>query len=218
MANYTIIGGDKKEYGPVTDAEVRQWLAEGRLDAFTLARSDSDTEWRPLSTFPEFGTVFQNRPAPPPPLTALPRHRPGTAEQDVKTPALCLMVVASVNLLLALWSIVQALVSPVTPDKIMAQMPVSPDPQTQQMMASLAHLMTGPAAIVSDVLGLVMSLVILVGAARMRALRNYEFAMVATIAALVPCLTPCLGYLLLRPAVLWALFVLKRPGVKDQFN
>ena len=52
----------------------------------------------------------------------------------------------------------------------------------------------------------------------MRALRNYEFAMVATIAALVPCLTPCLCYLLLLPAGLWALFVLKRPGVKDQFN
>jgi len=33
MANYIIIGGDGKEYGPVTDADVRQWIAEGRLSA-----------------------------------------------------------------------------------------------------------------------------------------------------------------------------------------
>ena len=33
MANYIIIGGDHKEYGPVNEMEVRQWIAEGRLNA-----------------------------------------------------------------------------------------------------------------------------------------------------------------------------------------
>ncbi len=58
MANYLIIGGDGKEYGPVTDADVRQWLAEGRLSAQSLAKSESDAEFRPLSTFPELAGAF----------------------------------------------------------------------------------------------------------------------------------------------------------------
>ena len=33
MANYTIIGGDTKEYGPISADDVRQWISEGRLNA-----------------------------------------------------------------------------------------------------------------------------------------------------------------------------------------
>jgi uncharacterized membrane protein len=58
MANYLIIGGDGKEYGPVTDADVRQWIAEGRLNALSQAKAESDTEYRPLSAFPEFADVL----------------------------------------------------------------------------------------------------------------------------------------------------------------
>ena len=58
MANYLIIGGDGKEYGPVTDADVRQWLAEGRLNAQSMAKAESDAEFRPLSAFPEFAAAF----------------------------------------------------------------------------------------------------------------------------------------------------------------
>jgi uncharacterized membrane protein len=64
MANYFIIGGDGKEYGPVTDADVRQWLAEGRLNAQSMAKAESDAEFRPLSAFPEFATAF-SKGAPP---------------------------------------------------------------------------------------------------------------------------------------------------------
>ena len=63
MANYFIIGGDGKEYGPVTEADVQQWLAEARLNAQTSARRDSDTAWQPLGTFPEFAAAFN---VPPP--------------------------------------------------------------------------------------------------------------------------------------------------------
>ena len=58
MANYTIIGGDQKQYGPVTGDDLRQWLAEGRLNAQTLAKGEGDAEFRPLATFPEFADVF----------------------------------------------------------------------------------------------------------------------------------------------------------------
>jgi uncharacterized membrane protein len=55
---YTIIGGDGKEYGPVSADDLRQWLAEGRLNAQTLAKGEGDAEFRPLSVFPELADSF----------------------------------------------------------------------------------------------------------------------------------------------------------------
>ncbi len=64
MANYLIIGGDGKEYGPVTGEDVRKWVAEGRLNATSLAKSESDAEFRALAQFPEFADAFALSPAP----------------------------------------------------------------------------------------------------------------------------------------------------------
>ena len=58
MANYTIIGGDGRQYGPITDADVRKWISEGRLNAQSLAKADSDAEFRTLSNFPELTDAF----------------------------------------------------------------------------------------------------------------------------------------------------------------
>jgi len=216
MANYTIIGGDKKEYGPVSSEDMRQWIAEGRLDGNTLARSENDTEWRPLSTFPEFSLLFQSRPHSPPPLNPLRRPVPETSLQEVKNPAICLIVAGGLNVLLALYSIVKALFFPDNMDQLMASMPAMPDPQTQKFVTSMLHAMTGPLAVAFDVLGLVLSVVVLVGAIRMLALRSYEYAFVAAILAMIPCVTPCC--LLGLPFGIWALIVLRKPGIKDQFN
>jgi hypothetical protein len=63
---YKIIGGDKREYGPVDAEEVRRWIAEGRLNAQSLAQAEGETEWKPLSSFPEFAATLraQSGPAP----------------------------------------------------------------------------------------------------------------------------------------------------------
>jgi membrane-anchored glycerophosphoryl diester phosphodiesterase (GDPDase) len=58
MANYIIIGGDQKEYGPITTDDVRKWIAEGRLNAQSMMKAESDAGWRPLSAFPEFADAF----------------------------------------------------------------------------------------------------------------------------------------------------------------
>jgi hypothetical protein len=65
MANYFVIGGDGKEYGPVTDPEVRQWIAEGRLNGESRIKAESDAEFRILALFPEFTAALQphNMPA-----------------------------------------------------------------------------------------------------------------------------------------------------------
>lgn len=51
---YYIIGSDGKKYGPVKADEVRQWMAGGRANASTLVLVEGGTEWKPLSSFPEF--------------------------------------------------------------------------------------------------------------------------------------------------------------------
>lgn len=59
---YIIIGSDGKEYGPVTDADVRQWIAEGRLNEKSQAKSEADAEFRNLETFPEFAAALAMKP------------------------------------------------------------------------------------------------------------------------------------------------------------
>jgi len=73
MANYIIIGGDQKEYGPVSSAEVRQWIVEGRLNEQSLVKAEGAAAFQPLGTIPEFTPVFAPAFAPgtiayPPPL------------------------------------------------------------------------------------------------------------------------------------------------------
>ncbi len=57
MGTYIIIGGDGKEYGPISAEDLRQWFAEGRLNTKTLVKSTSDAEFRPLEKFPEFADL-----------------------------------------------------------------------------------------------------------------------------------------------------------------
>jgi hypothetical protein len=51
---YKLIGSDQKTYGPVTAEQIRQWIAEGRVTSSTLIQGEASTEWKPISTFPEF--------------------------------------------------------------------------------------------------------------------------------------------------------------------
>jgi hypothetical protein len=72
MATYTIIGGDQKPYSSVTPDDIRRWIADGRLNAQSLAREENDTEWRPLSAFPEFADALASQTAAPlPPAPSL---------------------------------------------------------------------------------------------------------------------------------------------------
>lgn len=61
---FTIIGGDGKEYGPVTVEQVQQWLAAGRANLATQAKKAGDEQWRRLGDFEEFSPAG----APPPPV------------------------------------------------------------------------------------------------------------------------------------------------------
>lgn len=54
MANYRIIGTDGREYGPVSQDQVRSWIGEGRVNATTLVCAEGSMDWRALGALPEF--------------------------------------------------------------------------------------------------------------------------------------------------------------------
>jgi hypothetical protein len=65
MMNYKIIGGDGQQYGPVTADELRQWIAEGRLNAQSLVQFEGASKWKPLGGFSEFAEALKPVAAPP---------------------------------------------------------------------------------------------------------------------------------------------------------
>jgi hypothetical protein len=73
---YKIVGGDQREYGPVTSDQIREWISTGRANAQSLA-SFEGAPWKPLSSYPEFADAL--RTAVPPPLTpgTVPGAMPG---------------------------------------------------------------------------------------------------------------------------------------------
>lgn len=73
---YKIIGADGKPYGPVNIDQIRRWMAENRVRPETLVQAEGSTDWKPLSTFPEFapepGATPPSNTTPPPLLGTTP--------------------------------------------------------------------------------------------------------------------------------------------------
>ncbi|HUE37439.1 MAG TPA: GYF domain-containing protein [Candidatus Acidoferrum sp.] len=59
---YKIIGTDGRQYGPVSVEQIRQWLAQSRVNAQTMAQAQGSYEWKPLSSFPELADEFKAAP------------------------------------------------------------------------------------------------------------------------------------------------------------
>ena len=56
MKKYTIVGGDSKEYGPVSVQEVSEWISSGRANGETRIKEEGAKEWsrlRDLEVFQE---------------------------------------------------------------------------------------------------------------------------------------------------------------------
>lgn len=63
---YKIIGNDGKTYGPVAADQIREWIAQGRVENRTAVLPAGAVEWTFLGLLPEFAPHF---PGPPPVIT-----------------------------------------------------------------------------------------------------------------------------------------------------
>jgi hypothetical protein len=68
---YKIIGVDGKEYGPIAAEQLRQWIAENRVNAQTRILAEGATEWKTVGDFPELAEALAAK-LPPPVMGASP--------------------------------------------------------------------------------------------------------------------------------------------------
>ena len=198
---YKIIGADQKEYGPVTADQLRQWLAEGRVNPQTQVLPEGATEWTTLGALPEFATAS---PAAPPAMPSFPAPASAAAAL-VAGPAIGLIVTAILGALVQMVSLIRLLL-------VHNSMPVNSQMPGQAWVAVLS----GPIGVVMSIIAILMSVVILLGALKMKKLESYGLAMTASILAMIPCLSPCCVIGL--PIGIWALVVLSKPEVKSAFH
>ncbi len=58
MHTFKILGADGKEYGPINAEGLRQWIRQRRAGATTLVQIEGGTDWKPLSSLPEFAEAL----------------------------------------------------------------------------------------------------------------------------------------------------------------
>jgi phage FluMu protein Com len=194
-----------------------------------LLRTGDETAGRQAQC-PECGTLTEvptpgATPGTPPPLGPLsgqnvgssggaagPSPMPGVAAygvpaaQRVSGPATALMVTAALGILAHVYGILYALIA--VGIGIGATMTVRlwPFPMMVDRRGMAA----------CEVFGLVMAVIVLIGAVKMKNLENYSFAIASAIIAIVPCTSQCC--LLGVPFGIWALVVLNDSSVKAAFR
>ena len=216
---YKIIGADQKEYGPISADHLRQWIAEGRVNANTQALAEGAAQWQPLSAYAEFAEALG--------LEATPavlgggmasQYQSGqsggareAALQAVKGPAIGLKVTAIIGLILVALGLVMNIMS-LMGHPFTFGMQQMGDPNIQKMFNQLG----GGLGVVQSLIGGGIGVAILMGASKMQSLTNHQCAFTASILAMLPCLSPCcfLGL----PFGIWALVVLNKPEIKSQFT
>ena len=67
---FTILGVDGKEYGPVTTAQIKEWMHGGRANLQTPCRRVDDTAWKTIADFAEFNFAGAATFTPPPDVPA----------------------------------------------------------------------------------------------------------------------------------------------------
>lgn len=144
--------------------------------------------------------------SPPPPPSAPPPPAGSPAASQVQGPAIGLIVTAVIG---GLWAIFSLL------GNILGMGMASLDQYTADYEWA-EYALGGGLGIVGAIIGLAVAGFILWAALQMKALRQWTLAVVASILAMIPCISPCC--IIGLPIGIWALVVLLKPEVKAAFT
>ncbi len=212
---YRVQGTDLKEYGPVTEGQVREWIAENRLNRFSMARKEGDPARRPLDQFPEFAAALQSQPLLTSPGSEAPAPDPERARRLLQGPSLALLLMGTVGLVITLsgfvardW-LVDALIRATS--TLLAAVPAD---QLGLWKTELSRSL-GLRDYARGLAGVAINGVMIAGALAMRRLENRNLALAAATFALIPCQCCCCVSI---PFGVWALLMLNRPEVKQSFR
>jgi hypothetical protein len=211
---FKIIGADQKEYGPISTEQIRQWIKDGRLNVQTPAQRDGG-EWKQLGAHAEFADLFgaTGAAAPAPlaaPISSAPMPGGGSREaalQAVKSPAIILIVMASIGILLNLLGAFRDFTGANTFHQ-------PPNANLSPQVVKWIETWQGPAGGVIALLFMAVNVFVLLGALKMMRLQSRTMAMGACIASLIPLNCCCL----LIPFGIWGLVAMNKPEVKSQFT
>jgi hypothetical protein len=123
----------------------------------------------------------------------------------VAGPAIALIVTAILGALFQMASLIKILL-------VGNSMPAN----SQMPGQAWVNMLAGPVGMALSIIAILMGVVILLGALKMKKLESYGLAMTASILAMIPCLSPCCVIGL--PIGIWALVVLSKPEVKSAFH
>jgi hypothetical protein len=156
-----------------------------------------------------------------PPGAAGPYGTPGPdAAAKVSGPAIALIVVGALNIIASLYQGAQGIMVMMMPEEQMrAQMEAqNPELQGQELPFDLSAFTQGLGAgiIVFYVLTLILGIVIILGAVKMKNLQSRGMAVAASVLAMIPCISPCC--LIGLPIGIWSLVTLNDPNVKASFK
>lgn len=128
------------------------------------------------------------------------------AAAKVSGPATGLMVTGGLGILAQLLG---ALANIALMSGMIPQQPNAPDAGQMAMFQGVGGLIGAAVAII-------MGVVVIMGAMKMKNLESYGFAMASSIIAMIPCISPCC--ILGLPIGIWALVTLNDAGVKSAFT
>lgn len=132
----------------------------------------------------------------------------GYALAKVQGPAIAMMVLGGVGILLCLVGVVLNLVN--IGGAAAAVGGNQPEGQQAFLMAN------GAFGIVQALVGIVISALAIYAGLQMKNLRAYQLSFIASIAVMLPCVSPCC--IIGLPIGIWSLVVLNDPAVKSSFQ
>lgn len=212
-SRFMIVGGDGRNYGPVTTEDVRQWIADRRANAQTRAQREGASEWKTLAEYPEFAAQFGgwSGGAALPPLRAggLPAGQPQAALASalVNAPAIFLIVVNAVAILGSLVVLTVGF-----PPDMLDGFPA----MDQQTKKALTQALASSSHGLGNIVAMLISSFCLFGAISMLNLQRHTVCVVAAVITLINCTSCCCGLGL--AAGIWALIVLAKPEVRAAFK
>jgi hypothetical protein len=215
---FKVLGSDGKEYGPVTLAELQQWIREGRVNQATLVQREGDSAWLPLGQCPESASLFGPPTVPPAPMPQS-LGVPGNATSD-RTAALAAVNAPGWGMLVSgvlgiLWSLLQLAL--VAVNGVEANPMFKILQQRGQSGAEMAGFKIGLFAALA--FGVVWAGFVVFAGLKLRRLESRGLVMTASILMMVPCFGTSLPVCLLSlPLGIWALVVINRAGVKEHFS
>lgn len=237
---YKIIGGDQKEYGPVSFDQLVAWLRDNRANGQTLVQKEGGP-WVPLGTLPEFASVLGPAAATPPvgtppaagmasssgafpapgggyvpgggpPLGSSYGSTPRLAQDAVQGPATGLLITGILGAIAVLIGAAFAIFGGAN---MAAPGPELP-PEMRQMMQMIKSMQSPAMIAIDSLVKLAVAGLIIFASLKLKRLESFPLVVTAAILAMVPCTSPCCCVGL--PVGIWVLVAIMRPEVKSSFS